>query len=365
MTIAALTGIGSTVALAAFALYNVAVKGSYNPNITHNVSIEAGLKVASPEQPEDKKTVSRPEVVKDIKVAADVATEEEVELTVVYNNPAPRNAEEMARVEKTVAALRESTKGIDYERARYHPLHFKPQIGKASNEECLVCHEEILTSKPREISPAGLKASNTLAWYQTLDTYSGEQGTFHYRHLQSGFAKEVMKLSCSFCHKGNDPREETPDMQPGQKPLTASLKPDFTLRKMVNPAKICLRCHGSFPFENMDGVEGPWHEARVDIEDEETPNGCLTCHGEYGFRTIRHSVSYLNAANIEEAAQKGSDVCLGCHGGRQWYRITYPYPRTPWPDMDTEVTPDWAKDRPTQSEPEYRQKTVFTTKAGE
>lgn len=52
---------------------------------------------------------------------------------------------------------------------------------------------------------------------------------------------------------------------------------------------------------------------------------------------------------IEAAGQKDSSVCHGCHGGRAWYRLSYPYPRHPWPDMP-EKTPEWAKDRPSASD---------------
>ena len=270
-----------------------------------------------------------------------------------YTNPPARTADEQAAIDAKVAALEEQIKGLDYERARYHPLHFPPQINQASNEECLVCHSEIMTNTPREASPAGVPASETRAWYQTLATYEGPQQTFHYRHLQSDFAKAVMNLQCNFCHKGNDPREESPDMMPGRTAFSAGATPEFTLRKMVNPSTTCLRCHGAFPYEHMDGVDANWPQARADFEDEETPNGCLTCHGEYGFRTNRHNVTYLNAHTIEDLATASSDTCYGCHGGRQWYRISYPYPRHPWPDMDEE-TPDWAQGRPTESDPEYQ-----------
>ena len=133
--------------------------------------------------------------------------------------------------------------------------------------------------------------------------------------------------------------------------LTAPASPEFTLRKMVNPSETCLRCHGDFPYETM-ALEGPWHEIRADMEWPEAPNGCLSCHAE-SFRTVRHQVNYLNAENIERIAREGtSDSCYGCHGGRSWYRISYPYPRHAWPDMDPE-TPDWAAGRPTASDPEY------------
>jgi len=118
-------------------------------------------------------------------------------------------------------------------------------------------------------------------------------------------------------------------------------------------------CHGKFPYEQMVGLEGPWHQVRKDLEDPEDPdmrNGCMSCHAET-YRTVRHQVSYLKAENIEKIAKQGSsDSCYGCHGGRSWYRISYPYPRHKWPGMEDVVdeTPDWAKNRPTQSDPRYK-----------
>ena len=95
-------------------------------------------------------------------------------------------------------------------------------------------------------------------------------------------------------------------------------------------------------------------EARVDMEYAEAPNGCLSCHAET-FRTNRHQVNYLNAATIEDLARNStSDTCYGCHGGRAWYRISYPYARTPWPGMDLETVPDWAAGRPAAPKPEHR-----------
>lgn len=274
-----------------------------------------------------------------------------------YTNPPERTPEEQAAIDARVAAIKAELPSLDYQRARYYPLHFPPAINTASNEECLVCHQEIMTDTPRAESQAGVKAVDSTAWYQTLDTYSGDQASFHFRHLQSDFAQEVMNLQCNFCHKGNDPREESPDMLPTRAAFSAPKVPEFTLRKMVNPETTCLRCHGAMPDPvNIMGLPGHWPEARVDIEDPTDPamaNGCLTCHGEL-FRTNRHEVTYLKAANIEALAKEvSSDTCYGCHGGRQWYRISYPYPRHPWPGMDP-ATPDWAKDRPTESDPEYR-----------
>jgi hypothetical protein len=224
------------------------------------------------------------------------------------------------------------------ERARWHPLHFKPAIDTATNEQCLQCHQEILKRQVKEEAPAGVKAAKTLAWYQTLNTYSGDQETFHSRHLTTPYAQQVMELKCNFCHQGNDPREEAP--------IPPEPEAGFTLRKMVDPKETCSRCHGRHNYEIM-GLPGPWPETREMMNDS-----CLTCHST--IRTNRHQVTYLKADEIEQLATEGnSDVCYGCHGGRQWYRITYPYPRHPWPTMSKEV-PDWAQDRPTQSDARFR-----------
>ncbi len=247
----------------------------------------------------------------------------------------------------------ELAKITDYQAARWHRLHFKPAIDTATNEQCLACHQEILTGKVREASPAGLKAANAEAWYQTLDTYTGPQETFHARHLTTPFAKQVMSLNCTFCHQGADPREKAPGSHAdGQEAAASTQAPAaFTLRKTVNPSETCLRCHGQFPNQNM-GLD-PWTTVREGMETPETPNGCMTCHAEL-FRTVRHQVSYLKADAIEALAKTSADVCYGCHGGRGWYRISYPYPRHPWPSMDASQAPDWAKDRPAESDAKYR-----------
>jgi len=276
---------------------------------------------------------------------------------VEYSNPPARTDDEIARIAAELAVFEAGIKGIDYERARYHPIHFPPMIDTASNEQCLTCHQDILDHKPLEVSPAGVPAEDTIAWYQTLDTYQGDQASFHWRHMESDFAKSVMNLECTFCHKGNDPREESPDMMPRRAAFSASKTPEFTLRKMVNPSTTCLLCHGGMPdVDEIMAIGAPWPEARVDFEDEDNPNGCLMCHTD--IRSNRHNVTYLNAATIEELGQNGSsDSCYGCHGGRQWYRISYPYARHPWLDMDEEV-PEWAADRPTQSDPQYQRTPV-------
>ena len=251
---------------------------------------------------------------------------------------------------EAAAAIAEFSKITSYDAARWHPIHFKPQIDKASDAQCLACHSEVLKDKVRTASIAGVKSADVEAWYQTLDTYAGPQATFHQRHLTTPMAKQFMNLSCTFCHQGNDPREEAGGSS-ATTTIAATGKHD--LRKMVVTAESCLLCHGKFPAESM-GLEGKWSDLREGMESAEAPNGCLTCHAEQ-FRTVRHQVTYLNAEAIETAAKKGSsDLCLGCHGGRQWYRTSYPYPRHAWPGMDTSAVPDWAKNRPTESDARYR-----------
>ena len=231
---------------------------------------------------------------------------------------------------KAVAALDPPTK--NYEKARWDPIHFKPAIDKATDADCLKCHQEVLDTNVRDTSPAGLNKDNTLAWYQTLDTYEGSQKTFHQRHLMTPFVKKVTNFSCTTCHQGNDPREETSGAD-------VNSQPDLTMRKMVDP-NVCLMCHGQFPYKNM-GLSGPWHESGATFQ-----NNCLLCHA--GIRTNRHNVNFLKPAEIEKEGALNSDSCYGCHGGRAWYRISFPYPRHAWPGATP--APDWAKDRPTESD---------------
>lgn len=225
---------------------------------------------------------------------------------------------------------------MEFERARWHPSHFRPAIDNATNEQCLSCHQEIMEHKVLDQSPAGVKASESLAWYQTLHTYEGPQMSFHQRHLIGPQAKQLMNMKCNTCHQGHDPREEAP-IPPDQG------NQDFTLRKSVNP-NTCLMCHGIHPFELM-GLPGPWPETRDTFQ-----NNCNLCHA--GIRTNRHQVNFLKAEAIEEAAKEDGDVCYGCHGGRAWYRIAYPYPRHTWDGAAKEV-PEWAKERPTESNPRF------------
>ena len=232
--------------------------------------------------------------------------------------------------------------GQDHLRATYDPIHFKPAIDTATDAQCLACHREVLDDKVRERSPAGISAAASKAWYQQLSTYTGEQDTFHRRHLVTPMAKELMNLRCTTCHQGNDPREEAPGSSATAMPQSTDA---FTLRKQVNPETTCLKCHGQMNIQVM-GLPSPWHESK-----EMFGNSCLTCHA--AIRTTRHQVNYLKAEAIEAAGAKNADTCYGCHGGRSWYRIAYPYPRHAWDGMAPDV-PDWAKDRPTESEARFR-----------
>lgn len=232
--------------------------------------------------------------------------------------------------------------GKDHLRATYDPIHFKPAIEQATDAQCLACHREVLEDKVRETSPAGIKAASSKAWYQQLSTYTGEQETFHRRHLVTPMAKELMNLSCTTCHQGSDPREEAPGSSATAMPQSTDA---FTLRKQVNPETTCLKCHGRMNVQVM-GLPSPWPESKEMFGDS-----CLTCHA--AIRTYRHQVSYLKAEAIEAAGAKNADTCYGCHGGRSWYRINYPYPRHAWAGMPPEV-PEWAKDRPTESEARFQ-----------
>ncbi|RTZ60588.1 MAG: hypothetical protein DSZ32_03345 [Gammaproteobacteria bacterium] len=225
----------------------------------------------------------------------------------------------------------------NYDEARWDPIHFKPAIETATDEQCLACHQDILERKVREETPAGLKKDQTLAWYQTLNTYEGPQVTFHKRHLKMPYAQKVMQLKCNTCHQGNDPREEVPGS-------SATAQVDLTMRKMVDPM-VCLMCHGQFPWKHMTGLTGPWPESGKLFA-----NNCMACHA--AFRTNRHKVNFLKPEAIEELGKKDGDVCYGCHGGRAWYRTSFPYPRHAWTGMAKE-TPEWAKGRPTESEKRF------------
>ncbi len=251
----------------------------------------------------------------------------------------PAALQEISSPEGQVAPEAYASK--DILRATYDPIHFRPAIETARDEQCLACHREVLDDKVRETSPAGINASTSKAWYQRLSTYAGDQDTFHRRHLKTAMAKDLMNFSCTTCHQGNDPRDEAQGTSATGTPQSDN---GFTLRKAVNTEKTCLQCHGPMNVKVM-GLPGPWPESKEMFGDS-----CLTCHA--AIRTNRHQVSYLKAEAIEAAGQKNADVCFGCHGGRAWYRIEYPYPRHPWEGMALEA-PDWAKDRPLVSEARF------------
>lgn len=251
---------------------------------------------------------------------------------------APKSTQVAATPTDKPAAI--ETPDKTYNQARWDPVHFKPAIETATDEQCLACHRDILERNVLETSPAGVKASESLAWYQTLGVYEGDQKTFHQRHITGPLAMKVMDLKCNFCHQGNDPREEAPGSSASNQDDTG-----YALRKMVDPETTCLRCHGDMQWINM-GIPGSWAENGKLFQDN-----CLTCHA--AIRTTRHQVNYLKAAAIEEAAKTDSDNCYGCHGGRKWYRIQYPYPRHTWPGGG-DIVPDWAKDRPTESEQRFQ-----------
>jgi len=224
-----------------------------------------------------------------------------------------------------------------YDQARWDPIHFKPAIDQAKDEDCLICHQEVLDQLVRDQSPAGVTKDQSLAWYQTLDTYAGDQDTFHRRHMVTDYATQVMDLKCNTCHQGNDPREETANS-------SAIGSSDLTQRKHVDP-NICLMCHGKHNASVMGVPPGDWRVAGAAFTFD-----CLLCHA--GIRTNRHQVNFLKPEAIETLAKENKDVCFGCHGGRAWYRIEYPYPRHTWPSAGS-VTPDWAKDRPIESEARF------------
>jgi nitrate/TMAO reductase-like tetraheme cytochrome c subunit len=227
---------------------------------------------------------------------------------------------------------------MNYQTARWDARHFKPLIESTSDAECLQCHAEVVTPSVRAKSPAGVRADDALAWYQTLDTYAGAQDTLHRRHLTSPLARRLMNLRCNTCHQGHNPRDEAPETS------ATTQVGGYTLRKQVDP-KTCLMCHGQFNWEVM-GLPGHWRE-----QGENFGGNCLTCHA--AIRTKRHQVNFLWPEAIEAAGQESGDVCYGCHGGRSWYRVSFPYPRHAWEGMDKD-TPDWAKGRPTESDPRFR-----------
>ncbi len=234
----------------------------------------------------------------------------------------------------------------DYDRALWHPIHFKPAIDDATDEQCLSCHQEILDRRVLAQSPAGVKSSEALAWYQTLYTYAGEQETLHRRHLVTPLATQLMSMKCNTCHQGNDPREEAP-IPPDES------NTDFTLRKAVNP-EICLMCHGANPYQLM-GLPRPWPESRSLFQDN-----CLLCHA--NIRTTRHQVNFCKRTPSRKRGSKTRMSAMAAMAVVSGIRIPYPYPRHAWKGM-TETIPDWAKDRPTESKTRFQITTTQAAKA--
>lgn len=291
------------------------------------------------EQKEERKPDT--ETVEQIATTTKVAPETPKQEIVLAQNGnltvVPKTAPTAPETDRSSAT---QAQNVSYDQARWDPIHFKPAIDIATDEQCLACHGEILERNVLERSPAGVKASDSLAWYQTLGVYEGDQQTFHQRHITGPLAKKVMDLKCNFCHQGNDLRDEAPGSSASNQDATG-----FALRKMVDPETSCLRCHGDMQWINM-GIPGSWAENGKLFQDN-----CLTCHA--AIRTNRHQVTYLKADAIEEAGKENSDSCYGCHGGRKWYRIQYPYPRHAWPGGG-DVIPEWAKDRPTESDKRFQ-----------
>jgi hypothetical protein len=75
------------------------------------------------------------------------------------------------------AAAASGQKTPDYQAARYDPIHFKPAIDKATDAQCLACHQEVLKPSVAKQSPAGVPSAEAKAWYQQTSTYQGEQDT--------------------------------------------------------------------------------------------------------------------------------------------------------------------------------------------
>jgi len=247
--------------------------------------------------------------------------------------PAKTSAEPAAKISEPAPKAEPN-----YHAARYDKIHFKPAIEKATDAECLACHQEVLKPSVRKHSPAGLASADVKAWYQLTSTYTGEQDTMHRRHLETPLAKELMNLRCNTCHQGHDPRDEAPGTSASNQDQTQPL------RKSVSTEAVCLKCHGKMNWQVM-GLPQPWEQSKTTFQ-----NNCTLCHA--AIRTTRHQVNYLNAKAIEEAGSKNSDTCYGCHGGRSWYRLHYPYPRNAWQGM-SDTVPDWAKNRPTTSEARF------------
>jgi hypothetical protein len=178
------------------------------------------------------------------------------------------------------------------------------RAGDSVVDRCLTCHGSLVEALPHASSPAGLPARQASAWYQRVATYSGAQQNFHWRHLLSPFARQVMRAECDTCHPGFDPRKPMPA---GDDPR--SRRP---LRKRVDPA-LCINCHGAFP-DHREAFTGTW-----EVACDEFDNTCLVCHR--GDAARNHGHPLLDREGILKRVQQDPDVCYGCHGGRAWYAV--------------------------------------------
>lgn len=223
-----------------------------------------------------------------------------------HTDPPGSDADDFSVIAARIAALTADSRAMDYERARFHPIHFPPQIETATNGECLTCHQEVLDHQVRAESPAGLKADEALAWYQTLDTYVPEAGTgqsdFHWRHLDSPLAQKVMNLQCNFCHRGNDPREESPDMMPLRAAFSADpATPEFT-DPAAEPRRVALH-----PACRLPAAGG--------ADDRAAAAGGLRGHRDRGARRARRTADRGPAARARRGPAAASHPRGGCPGG--------------------------------------------------
>lgn len=177
--------------------------------------------------------------------------------------------------------------------------------GDSADGRCRACHANQLDHVPRRTSPAGLDRDDARAPYQRLDTYAGEQSSFHWRHRNSPYASEVMRMQCQSCHLGRDP--DLPALQADDPRYPVAL------RKRVNPA-LCVNCHGQFP-DHRAAFAGNWAQARNQFD-----GNCLVCH--QADATRRHRSPLLAREEIERRGARSGDACYGCHGGRAWYAVS-------------------------------------------
>jgi hypothetical protein len=77
-----------------------------------------------------------------------------------------------------------------------------------------------------------VRAADSLAWYQLTSTYSGEQDSFHRRHLVTPMAKQLMNLNATPVIKATTRAKKPRALGDGATPQADA---GFTLRKQVNP----------------------------------------------------------------------------------------------------------------------------------